>query len=327
MEYLKLPENKTRPLPFYLAMEEFAARNLPGDELFFMWQVPPTVIFGRNQLIDNEVDVDYCRRNHIAVYRRKSGGGCVFADEGNIMMSYITRSDNVTTTFASYTHAVAALLQKLGLNASASTRNDVLVDGKKVSGNAFYHIPGRAIVHGTMLFTTNHSHMERAITPSGAKLRSKGVESVQSRITTLSEHLDMDIDTFKQFVANDLCGDNVVALTHDDELAIEALSQVYYAPSFIYGRNPRCNVERRARIEGVGELCVSMMLHHNIIHDLNVAGDFFLLGDVDRLASMLEGVPCDEASLEAALAPMELSQIIMNLNTKQFIQLLTGKQL
>ena len=184
MKYLSLPDNATRILPFYLAMEEYAARIIGEEDIFFMWQVEPTVIFGRNQLLGSEVNVEYCREHGIAFYRRRSGGGCVYADMDNIMFSYITRSDEVQTTFSAYTNAVAEMLRGLGLNATASERNDVLIDGRKVSGNAFYHIPGRSIVHGTMLFDTNMEHMLHAITPSREKLTSKGVQSVRSHITT-----------------------------------------------------------------------------------------------------------------------------------------------
>ena len=112
MKYLSLPDNATRILPFYLAMEEYAARILGEEDIFFMWQVDPTVIFGRNQLIASEVNVDYCKEHGIAFYRRRSGGGCVYADQDNIMFSYITRSDEVQTTFSAYTTAVASMLHR-----------------------------------------------------------------------------------------------------------------------------------------------------------------------------------------------------------------------
>ena len=148
MKYLQLPYDEVRRLTFYLAMEEHAAQLLKDnksiDELFFTWRVRPTVIFGRNQLIDSEVNVAYCKEHGIEYYRRKSGGGCVYADMDNLMFSYITRSDDVTTTFARYTHAIVAMLKDLGLDASDNSRNDVMVEGKKVSGNAFYHL-GRGL--------------------------------------------------------------------------------------------------------------------------------------------------------------------------------------
>ena len=148
MIHISLPKSDTRRLSFYLAMEEFVARNINQDEdCFFMWQVEPSVIFGRNQLIENEVNMAYCRENDIKTYRRKSGGGCVYADMSNIMFSYITRSENVSLTFDRYINMVAEMLRGLNVPAEATGRNDIMIEGRKVSGNAFYHIQiGRAHV-------------------------------------------------------------------------------------------------------------------------------------------------------------------------------------
>ncbi len=322
MKYLLLPDDATRILPFYLAMEEYAARIMADDDIFFMWQPNPTVIFGRNQLIDNEVNLDYCKEHGIAVYRRKSGGGCVYADRDNIMFSYITRSDNVQLTFSRYTHAVAEMLQGLGLNATDNGRNDILIDGLKVSGNAFYHIPGHSIVHGTMLYDTNMEHMLNAITPSSAKLESKGVESVRSRITMLSQHLDMSIDDFKAHVKATLC-DGEIVLNDADVAQIDAIMQSYLTPEFIYGNNPRCNLVKTGRIEGVGEMQVSLELNHNVIRHIDVAGDFFLLGNLDDgIIAPLTGVNFERAQVQQALEGVDLGKIIANLNNQQLINLL-----
>ena len=117
MKYVALPNDVQHRLPFYLAMEEYVARHLAADDYFFMWQVEPTVIFGRNQLIDTEVDVEYCRANSIQTYRRKSGGGCVYADRDNLMLSYVTPASNVNITFNRDMLMVEHLLQKLGIDA------------------------------------------------------------------------------------------------------------------------------------------------------------------------------------------------------------------
>jgi lipoic acid synthetase/lipoate-protein ligase A len=324
MKYLSLPDNATRILPFYLAMEEYAARIIGEDDIFFMWQVEPTVIFGRNQLIASEVNVDYCREHGIAFYRRRSGGGCVYADRDNIMFSYITRSDEVQTTFSAYTSAVAAMLQGLGLNATASDRNDVLIDGRKVSGNAFYHIPGRSIVHGTMLYGTNMQHMLNAITPSREKLTSKGVESVKSHITTLSEHLAMDIESFKRHVRQTLC-DGEIRLTATDVAEIERLTLPYLEPSFLWGNDPRCEVTRGGRIEGVGSIHINVELRHDTIHDLHLTGDFLPVCADARQAILdrLRGVRLTATDLQQALDGSDAGQWILNLTNKQLITLLT----
>ena len=258
MTYLSLPTDETRRLSFYLAMEEYAAGPsllplwgsaserrgsgtdaLPqrgsGEGAFFLWQVEPTVIFGRNQVIENEVNLDYCREHGIQFYRRKSGGGCVYADRSNVMMSYITRSDQVQTTFREYMQMVCGMLRELGLEATSTENNDVLIDGRKVSGNAFYHLPGWSIVHGTMLFDTDMQHMLSAITPPRQKLDKHGVESVRQRITLLKEHTDLSIEEFKRFAVEKLCSDTLL-LTDEDVRNIEAIEQEYLDPEFLWGR-------------------------------------------------------------------------------------------
>ena len=235
MTHVSLPSDETRRLSFYLAMEEYAARQLnDGDDLFFLWQVEPTVIFGRNQIIENEVNLPYCREHGIQFYRRKSGGGCVYADRSNVMMSYITRSDEVTVTFSRYMEMVCNMLRELGLPATSTQNNDILIDGRKVSGNAFYHIPGHSIVHGTMLFDTDMEHMLSAITPPQQKLDKHGVQSVRQRITLLKEHTDLSIEAFKQFAAERLC-DKELKLTELDMKGIETIEQEYLDPKFVFG--------------------------------------------------------------------------------------------
>ena len=238
MIYVSLPCTQQHRLSFYLAMEEYLAREKnDGDDLFFTWQVEPTVIFGRHQVIENEVNLDYCRRHDIQFYRRKSGGGCVYADRSNVMMSYITRSDEVVKTFTRYMDMVTAMLRDLGLEATSTENNDVLIGGRKVSGNAFYHIPGHSIVHGTMLFDTDMQHMLSAITPPQTKLDAHGVESVRQRITLLREHTGLTIEAFCAYIRTSLC-DHSLQLTRIDVQAIASIEREYLEPSFIYGRLP-----------------------------------------------------------------------------------------
>lgn len=236
MTHITLPTDETRRLSFYLAMEEYVASQ-KGDlkEAFFLWQVEPTVIFGRHQVIENEVNIPYCREHGIQFYRRKSGGGCVYADKSNVMMSYITCSDHVKTTFQEYMHMVCSMLRELGLEATSTENNDILIGGRKVSGNAFYHLPGRSIVHGTMLFDTDMQHMLQAITPPTQKLNKHGVESVRQRITLLKEHTNLSIEQFKQFAVRKLCNKEL-QLTAEDIKNIETIEKKYLNTEFIYGK-------------------------------------------------------------------------------------------
>ena len=188
LTWLRLPEGSEegwRRLVFWLALEEWAVENAPDS--FFVWNVRPTVIFGRNQDMEAEVNVPYCLEHGIEMYRRKSGGGCVYADEGNLMLSYITGCPDVNAALDEYLSRLADALRSLGLDAVRTEHNDVLVGGRKVSGNACYATRTGCIVHGTLLYDTDSGELERAITPSREKLESKGIKSVRQRVTNLKD--------------------------------------------------------------------------------------------------------------------------------------------
>lgn len=324
MKYICLPLGTTQRLSFYLAAEEYIARYIKEDECFFMWQVNPSVIFGRNQLIENEVNISYCKEQGIEVYRRKSGGGCVYADRNNIMFSYICSGTNIPFTFDKYIRLVAFALQGLGVKAYTSGRNDILIDGKKVSGNAFYHIPGRNIVHGTMLYDTHMQHMVRSITPSDEKLISKGVQSVRQHITLLKDYIDLDIEAFKTYIRTTLC-DGELVLGEDVLPQIYQIEKEYLSEAFLYGNNPRYTVSHRARLEGCGEVEVRLELKNKQIKSVNMVGDYFPLADLNQtLFGLLQGVPYNEPAVCKALEQVQMENIIRNLTTKQFIKLLFG---
>ena len=279
-----IPEKTDRRLPFYLAAEEWVAHNLPADEYFFAWRVNPTVICGRHQEIDKEVNLDYCNSHQIDVVRRRSGGGCVFADRNNWMFSYITPGDAIVSTFSHYTGMIASMLTDLGFDAAPTGRNDILVNGSKVAGNAFYHIPGRCIVHGTMLLDIDHEHISNAITPARAKLESKGVKSVSSRVTSLrASGLSMSVEEFGSHVVNSLC-DKAITLSETDVAQIEELEKRYYAPDFLrIGCLPQKGNRRQKHIEGVGSVCANIITSDfGTIQSVKLTGDFFADDDAVR---------------------------------------------
>lgn len=187
MKHVTLPDNVRRGLAFYLAMEEFVAREVDG-EAFFVWRVDPTVIIGRNQILENEVNAEYCHSHGVEIVRRKSGGGCVYSDMGNIMISYVSDRGEVAEVFDRYMSALASALKSLGLPAVNTARNDIMIDGRKVSGNAFQQLPDKSIVHGTLLYSTDLAALTEAIRPPVEKLRRHGVESVRQRVANLSDY-------------------------------------------------------------------------------------------------------------------------------------------
>ncbi len=233
MKYIALPTNENRQLSFYLAMEEYVARHLQEPDCFFMWQVAPTVIFGRNQVVENEVNLEYCREHDIRVVRRKSGGGCVYADMDNLMLSMVTDGDNVGFTFNRFVTMIQLALHKIGVSATSTAHNDIMIGDRKVCGTAFYQLPGRSIVHSTMLYDTNMQHMLNAITPSAEKLEKKGIQSVRQRITLLKDHTPLSLDEIKQKIRDTLCDGDLV-LTEEQVAGIEEIEQTYLKQNFIH---------------------------------------------------------------------------------------------
>lgn len=229
-----LPDIGQRRLTFYLAMEEFVAREFEG-EAFFVWQSEPTVIIGRNQIVENEVNMDYCRAHDIDVCRRRSGGGCVYSDKGNIMISYVSRRGDAAGIFDRYLSALSACLRSFGLPARKSERNDVMVEGRKVSGNAFHMLPDRSIVHGTLLYSVDMEALVEAIRPPVEKLQRHGVESVRQRVMNISEWIEgkehihdalRSAETLKEHLVSFFC-DETVTLTPEQIAEVEKLQMAY----------------------------------------------------------------------------------------------------
>lgn len=167
-------------------MEQELVKTVQEPTLF-TWIVSPTVIYGRHQSAEVEVNTDYCRESGIAVVQRKSGGGCVYADQGNLMISYISPSAHSERVFAEFLQLIRNALAAKGLLAVTTEHNDILVDGRKVSGTACYTTPTGTIVHGTLLFDVNLDALTKAITPASDKLAKHGVASVRQRVVNIKE--------------------------------------------------------------------------------------------------------------------------------------------
>ena len=184
-------------------------------------------------MIEQEVNLDFCRQHDIQVYRRKSGGGCVYADRSNVMLSYVTSEENVGFAFNRFVNMILLVLRKMGIEAVGTAHNDVLIGDRKVSGTASYHLPGRNILHSTLLYDTDMENMTNAITPSQAKLQSKGIQSVRQRVTLLKDHTTLGLDEVKELIRSTLCESSMM-LSSDDVVAIGHIEETYLREEFIH---------------------------------------------------------------------------------------------
>lgn len=328
MKYILLPKPDTiHQLPFYFAVEEYVARHYTDDDYFMGWRVNPTVMLGRNQLIDNEVNTDYCKEHKIDIFRRKSGGGCIYADKGCIQFSYISRAVNANEAFTAYMQRMADLLKGLKIDAQLSGRNDILINGTKVSGCAFYQLSNRSVLHNSLLFDTQLDHLSNALTPAKEKLQSKGVESVRQRVTNVATYTQLDILAFMDYVRQEMCGTEVLELTEEDMKEVAEIEKELASDDFVYGKNPKYSLIRKHRFEGVGTLEAHIELKNNIIGSVNMVGDYFLLGDIDHdFLSLLKGCEFTREAVEERLEDIDLSTIIRGLKLRQFLRLLFGRE-
>ena len=328
MKYILLPKPDTiHQLPFYFAIEEYVARHYTDDDYFMGWRVNPTVMLGRNQLIDNEVNTDYCKEHKIDIFRRKSGGGCIYADKGCIQFSYISRTVNANEAFVAYMQRMADLLKGLKIDAQLSGRNDILINGTKVSGCAFYQLSNRSVLHNSLLFDTQLDHLSNALTPAKEKLQSKGVASVRQRVTNVATYTQLDILAFMDYVRQEMCGTEVLELTEEDMKGVAEIEKELSSDDFVYGKNPKYSLVRKHRFEGVGTLEAHIELKNNIIGSINMVGDYFLLGDIDHdFLSLLKGCEFTREAVEERLEDIDLSTIIRGLKQRQFLRLLFGRE-
>lgn len=302
---------------------------MPEGSYLLTWQISPTVVMGRNQDAGTEIDLAFCRTEGIDVIRRKSGGGCIYADKGNIMTSLITGSGAVEPIFAEYSAVIAACLSTLGAGVEVSGRNDIrMTDGGKICGNAFYHLADRNIVHGTMLYDTDARLMRGALTPERAKLQSKGVKSVESRISLLKDALpQMGTDKLQEHIRRYLAN-RTILLSAEDIRYILDIEAGYYDPTYLYGKDmaQRGKTYRsNGRIEGCGTVMLEFCIERGMVMAVTVKGDYFEFGNANTMFNKaFYGCRFNEETLWQAAEKHRPHSCIRGLSPDSFRKLLKG---
>ena len=179
-----------RLLEEYLQQEAELVKTVQ-EPILFTWIVAPTVIYGRHQVREQEVNDAYCAEHGIRVVQRQSGGGCVYADEGNVMVSYVSPSTHNQEVFEAFLAMLSGAFRQLGYDAVTTEHNDILVNGRKVSGTACYTTPTGTVVHASILYDVNLEALEQAITPTAEKLAKHAVQSVRQRVANLRSIKDL----------------------------------------------------------------------------------------------------------------------------------------
>ncbi|MBC1225970.1 lipoate--protein ligase [Listeria booriae] len=315
-----------------LAVEEFILTELDLDEpvlLFYINQ--PSIIIGRNQNTIEEINTEYVAKNNIKVVRRLSGGGAVYHDEGNLNFSFITKDDGDSFhNFAKFTQPIVEALKKQGVNAELKGRNDLLIDGFKVSGNAQFATKGKMFSHGTLMLDLNLDNVVASLKVRKDKIESKGIKSVRSRVANISEFMEQKMTTeeFRDLLLLDLFDvENVkdvkeYVLTEADWEKIHAISEKRYNNwDWNYGKSPKFNLERTKRFP-VGGIDVRLDVVKSVIADVKIFGDFFGVGDVTEIEDKLRGVNYDRKTIETALQGVDIKHYFGNITLEDFLDLI-----
>lgn len=314
-----------------LAIEEYALKTMDVDkDSFFLFYInEPSIIIGKNQNTIEEINTDFVESNGIHVVRRLSGGGAVYHDLGNLNFSFITKDDGDSfRNFKKFTQPIVDALKEMGVDAELSGRNDILAEGRKISGNAQFSTRGRMFSHGTLMFDTEIEAVVSALKVRKDKIESKGIKSIRSRVANIMEFLEepITINEFRLKLLHSIFGgeENVktVELTEQDWENIHALSKERYANwEWNYGKSPAFNMSHSERFP-VGGIDVRLQVKNSVIEDAHIYGDFFGLGDVSDLESSLIGVTYEKNKIEEAIGHLDIPTYLGGITKEQFLQLI-----
>lgn len=327
MKYIRSP----RIDPYFnLALEQYVFDSLDRSWGYFMlWQNDHTIVVGKHQNTVEEIDAAYVKEHGIQVVRRLSGGGAVYHDLGNLCFTFITDCENGGQfDFALFCRPVVRALEEIGVSAQISGRNDILIDGKKFSGNAQYMKQGRVMHHGTLMFDSDLDVVGRALRVPSDKIVSKGIRSVRSRVTNIRPYAPegMTLAAFESALVSHMFREfdmEEQVLTEADLAAVEQLRDARYAKwEWNYGASPKFQVQKARRVEGCGRIEVRMNVEDGIIRGIDFHGDYFGDGDPAELTARLEGLPLREDALLEGLRTVRISDYFNDMDLETFVSIL-----
>lgn len=270
---------KTDPY-FCLAAEEYLLKNF-DDDIFMLWQSNNSIVLGKHQNALAEINYPFVRENNIAVCRRISGGGTVFHDAGNVNFTFIKNVKSpAEVSFSQFTFPVVEALAQLGIETTTSGRNDLLVKGKKISGNAEHVYKNRVLHHGTLLFNSDLQNLGLSIKVISGKYESKAVQSNRSEVANISSFLDskLNINQFIRFLLEvQLKKDEnrEFGFSAEDEQKIEMLAEEKFRKwDWNYGYSPKYTFANNAEADGK-KLNIRLAIERGMIVDCELSGDYF----------------------------------------------------
>ena len=335
MQYLAMKSNDIRR---NLATEQYLMNSDQMTPPFMLFYIEDScIIVGRNQNTLEEINQEYCEEHGVTITRRLSGGGAMYQDMGNMCFSFIVPADEVRFgDFKQLVQPVVDALHDMGATGAMATgRNDIVIDGKKFSGNAMYSRNGKTFSHGTLMLNVDLNVVPQALTVPTDKIASKGIKSVRSRVTNLRPYLapeyqNITVPEFQDALLKELfhvdsldqIADKEYHVTPEQQKAIDKIYEDYYANwDWVYGKSPEFSVKRRQHFD-MGTIDARISVDDGLINNIKFYGDFFGSGNVQDIEAALKGVRYDHEAIAKALADIDLNQYFTGIERSAVIDLI-----
>ena len=282
MEVINLEKFKNCDLSLYLGLEKYAINNIK-DDCFFIWDINKSIIIGKNQLLEAEVNVEKALNNGYKIYRRPSGGGAICADENCFMFTFISFYQSKDEMYKNYLNKIINALKKLNIDVYLSGRNDLMFKNKKFSGNAIYYENNRCILHGTFLYNSNLDLLVDILNPSNDKLISKGIQSVKERVINIAPYINLSKDELIHYLNNNIDDNVKMYYLNDEEIKIiNKYKEEFEDKEYIYKKNIPFTYKNKYRFP-YGEINIFIDVNLGKIKNISLIGDFFQLKDLQAL--------------------------------------------
>ena len=319
--------NPSTDVYFNLALDEYLLKHDFGDEIFYLWQNNNTVVVGKNQNTLEEINLKAVEEDQVNIIRRSSGGGAVYQDKGNLCFSFIVdKNSPLAKNYQTILQPIIEVLQKLGLSAKFAGKNDIEINGKKISGNAQLTYQNRLLHHGTILFDVNLAKLPKYLNVDQSKIISKGIKSIPARVTNIRPLLktDITIEQFRDFIIQQLVSDKKAQVL---DLPAQVIAEVnkladekYRTWDWNYGSSPEFTYQHKIRYEGKGTVDVRLNVEQGKITKIKIFGDFLGSQGTEQLEAALITCKYKRADIKNVVEQFDIQAIFgQNFTTDEII--------
>ena len=317
--------NNSNDAYFNMAVEEYVFTHF-SDDIFMLWRNEPAIIVGLFQNSLAEINLDYVKEKNIKVVRRLTGGGAVFHDLQNLNFTFV--ESNSKGNFRTFTQPIIEVLNGIGVDARFEGRNDLMIDGRKFSGNAQCVSNGRMLHHGTLLFDTAMTDMSNALKVNPLKFEDKAVKSVRKRVTNISEHLKSPMtvlqfaDLIMKHIMETRTNCQLYEFTEEDLAAIKKLRDEKYSTwEWNFGHSPKYSFSKMIRTAG-GNIELHLQIENGIISAVKIYGDFFAKREVSDFEKLLIGVRHEKDAVADLLTKVNPENYFMGITGEDIINVM-----